>query len=66
MGEKGINYKRLLKKYVNYVAVSEGIDFIDPIEHLHEFAYGKYPGDESLFTDVEWAELLRISSEKEY
>jgi len=47
-----INYRALLKKYIEHVALIEGIDYINP---RHK--------DPQLFTKEEWEELIKCSEE---
>jgi hypothetical protein len=48
-----IIYRELLKKYIEYVGVEEGTDFIfDTYKHM-----------EMYFTKDEWDELLKLSRE---
>ena len=46
-----MNYKDLLKKYINHVGMMEGIDFLG----------GPHKGEN--FTQEEWVELKEISNE---
>lgn len=49
-----INYEAVLKKYVNLVRASEGVDFIESYHRLN------IEETEDDFTEEEWAELLKL------
>jgi hypothetical protein len=50
-----IIYRELLKKYIEYVGMQEGTDFI----------YENYKHMQSYFTEDEWKELMKLSEETE-
>jgi hypothetical protein len=54
-----IDYRTLLKKYIDHVGTQEGIDFLSP-------GYSPNPGE--ILTKEEFDELVRLSEEvcKEY
>jgi hypothetical protein len=52
-----MDYKKLLKKYIEYVTDCEGCDFIDPIDHRFI--------SEVEFTKEEWGVLEGISAQIE-
>lgn len=47
-----MNYKDLLLKYINHVAEEEGVTFIKETWR-----------NEDLFTEAEWAELVKLDEE---
>ena len=51
-----VNHKKLLKKYIRYISNCEGIDYIYPIDCLHE---AEREGIK--FTAKEWRELQILS-----
>lgn len=53
----GLNYKQLLKKYINHVGEHEGVTF------LSDYDRSSYP-EMPIFTDEEWAELKRLDEEE--
>jgi hypothetical protein len=52
-----MDYKELLRKYINYVEDCEGVNFITDLPR-------KPPFVDVVFTDEEWAELEKIKTEK--
>lgn len=50
----GVNYRNLLKKYIEHVGLEEGTTFLDQ---------QGFWDDAIVFTDEEWAELKRVEAE---
>lgn len=54
-----MDYRELLKRYIEWVGMSEGTDFLEATHKRHE----PYTSPVPLFSDEEWGELNRLSSE---
>ena len=53
-----MDYKKLLKKYIDLVVENEGVSFIDDDTRINA-AYD----NRVVFTDEEWDELIKIDTE---
>lgn len=51
-----MNYRQLLKKYINHVGIAEGVTFLEDFERSSRF-------DSPNFTDEEWAKLKELEAE---
>ncbi|MEN3329053.1 MAG: hypothetical protein V7638_3860 [Acidobacteriota bacterium] len=56
MSDLMLDYRNLLRKYIEHVQDCEGIDFIE---------FGQPPGATVRFTDAEWRELQQLTKEVE-